>query len=476
MTQTKTRKTDAKGNILITEKDLANYEICFNSCFTEKEMKEEFYKFLQKEFATENFDFIEDYHALCELKDENKIVEATIDIISKYIVDGSPKEVNLASPQKQKVVHIFNKSKQKENLEKWVIHETPEEFFKDCKRSLYSTLNHDTFKRFIRSPEFLKFIPKHLKNTKICQARMSHVFSYKDEDFHVEEVKDKDFDFMQVLMKDGFDWEVLGCKHEFDSMLTTYYTRLNYLLGCKFTSRFEVNPVKYETVLHYPFHQAVSLFPLKSFFDMDPNSNRIETIKYMPADEFKTKRDHYTSRTTCQFPMLNYRVFNAVVSTDYDPKNKRLMQILKSCTEDEVEYGGFEKQLICPKKGSSTTKKAKAYNMFTFMAIVIEKIDDFKTNYTQILLCGLGGWCDNGKMANVIAHDRGVKSKRSLIKLLESIPQDLSWEDMCDKYEGDSMMKELISCEGLEDEYEESYKFTNFRKKQSCYQLKELKI
>jgi hypothetical protein len=458
------------------EKELSNYEINFDSCFTEKEMKEEFYKYLQKEFATENFDFIEDYHKLCEMTDEKEYIQATIDIITTYIVDYSPKEVNLAGAQKQKVVHTFNKSKQKQSLEKWVIEETPAELFYDCKRSLYSTLNHDTFKRFIRSPEFFKFIPKHLKNSNIAQARMSHLFSYKDEDFHKDLVTDKDFDFMRVLMKDGFDWEVVGRKHEYDSMLTSYFTTINYLLGCQFTRRFSVNPVKYETVLHFPFHQAVALFPLKSFYDMDPNTNRIDTINYMPSDGETYTRDHYTSRTTCQFPLLNYRVFNAVVSTDYNPKKRQLIQILKSRTEEEIPYGSFGKQEVCVKKGGQTFKKTKAYNMFTFMAIVIERFDDYKTNYTQILLCGLGGWCDNVKMAKAITHDRGVKSKRSLVKKLKETPIDMSWDEMVEKFGDDSMMKELISCEGLEDDYNQSYQFCNFRRKQSCYQLKELKI
>jgi hypothetical protein len=49
---------------------------------------------------------------------------------------------------------------------------------------------------------------------------------------------------------------------------------------------------------------------------------------------------------------------------------------------------------------------------------------------------------------------------------------DMSWDETFEKFGDDSMMKELISCEGLEDDYNQSYQFCNFRRKQSCYQLK----
>jgi hypothetical protein len=221
--------------------------------------------------------------------------------------------------------------------------------------------------------------------------------------------------------------------------LTSYFSTVNYLVGCKFTFEHAVNAVKYETVLNYPFHRALGLYPLENFLAMDPNSNRIDTLKYMVKNE-TYPRDHYVSRTTCQFPLLDYRVYNAVVSTDYDPKRRRVIQILKSCDpEEKGKYLEKRKERVCAKKGGTKFKDVIAYNMFSFMAIVIEKLDEFRTNYCQILLCGLGGWGDNVKMAKMITHDRGVKSKRSLIKQLEEIPPNITWEGMCDRYKNDSM-------------------------------------
>lgn len=436
-------------------KDLSNYVMSFEGIIESKEYRELFYTFLKKEYATESFDFIQEVDKISSLKDETLIILAVQNIINTYLNEDGKKEVNLPSAQRKKVLDLYKNSGQEKSTQKWILEVEPKDFFIECKNSLLSTLKHDSFKRFIRTPEFLQGIQKQIGNQDLMVPKISTKFYYDDEDFKKQVVTDKDFEFINMLLQDSFAWEIIGSKFENGSRLTTYWSEVCYLPNFSTRKKHNVHTIKYECVLETPFHKAACLYPLGAFYDIDPNTAFIDTLKYMKKDGEIYQRDHYISKSSIIFPYpFNLRVFYACVSTDYDPKKKRLIQILKPCADtSNGKYCEVRTEKVVAKRGSTEYVEKKAYLMFDFMAIVIEKLDDYRTYYSQIHLVGIGGWCDVNFMSRTISHDRGVKLRQSLEKKLKEIPNDITFDELKKKYPNDSMMMELESLEGLKDEF-----------------------
>lgn len=449
-------KTNSTSLRNFKAKDLNNYVLSFEGVWKHKELCELFYKFLKKEFATESYDFIQDVEKLPEIEDQELLVAETHRIITTFLMEDSKREVNLPSNLRKKVLDLYSSSKQEENKKEWIIEQKPESFFKECKLSLLSTLKHDSFKRFIRTSEFTQVIQKYLGNTDLMVPKISTQFHYVDKDFKDALVTDRDFDFINMLLKDSFEWEIIGSKYENGGRLTTYWSDVCYLPDFSATKKkHHLHTLKYECILEAPFNKAVALYPLGAFYDIDPNTAYIDTIKYMKKDGDVYKRDHYISKSSIIFPFpLNQRVFEACVSTDYDPKRKRLIQILKPCADtSKGDYCELRTDKVITKRGGTEYVEKQVYLMFDLMAIVIEKLDDYRTYYSQIHLIGIGGWGDNNFGSKALTHDRGVKLRQSIERKLKEIPDDITFEELLNKYPKDSMMMELESLEGLAEEF-----------------------
>lgn len=447
-------KSPSNSSSSYKSKDINNYVITFEGVWNNKELHELFYKFLKKELATETYDFIKDVEKLANIKDEEVLVLASKNIIDIYLKENAKREVNIAAPVKKKVLEQFNTLQSGQN-HIWKLKVKPEEFFGECKKALLSTLKHDSFKRFIRTKEFTVVIDKYVGNQDIMIPRISFKYNYEDKDFHKPQVTDKDFEFVQMLLVDGFNWELIGAKFEHGNYLNTYWSTTSYLPILTFSKNHKLHTLKYECVLNCRFNQAVSLFPNGALYEIDPNTAYIDTLQYWKKDGKDMKRDHYVSKSSIIFPFpLHQRVFYACVCTDYDPKKKRLIEILKPAAD--ISKGGYcemRKETLIPKRGSSKYVEKDCYLMFDLMAVVIEKIDDYRVSYAQTHIIGIGGWSDLDFMSKQLTHDRGIKLRNALVKKLKSIPEDITFEELKETYKDDSMLAELESCEGLMDEF-----------------------
>jgi hypothetical protein len=137
----------------LSSEDKENILVNFESVFEKEEIKQIFLDYLKTEFNVEPFYFLLD---LKKLEKETKILTFVEYIIEKYILEGSPSEVNISGKCRTDILNDF------ENEDDWL--KEPSKLFQKSKKIVQSELISDNWKRFIRTPEAGKIIEKYHKD------------------------------------------------------------------------------------------------------------------------------------------------------------------------------------------------------------------------------------------------------------------------------------------------------------------------
>jgi tRNA uridine 5-carbamoylmethylation protein Kti12 len=124
--------------------DVSNYFLKNTVVFTHEDFKKPFYKFLKKENAEEQIDFIEVVKEFQKITSEKEQIEKAFEIFNTYIVPKSQKELNLDSDNRSSITKKLESQKSKDV---WEIKGDPLTLFNSTAKTITSELLSDNYAR-----------------------------------------------------------------------------------------------------------------------------------------------------------------------------------------------------------------------------------------------------------------------------------------------------------------------------------------
>lgn len=420
------RKSSHLGKKHIFLFDPNQYTLEFDSIYKSKEVKDLFYEFLEAEHCPEQMDFLMEYQKLSNeitTKNTKEQIQVTLDLYTTFIANGSKKEINLSEKDKNEIASLVEKLKQSQNT--WNIKETPQEIFFQAKEVVVHGLQYDNFKRFSKTEKAQKMLTEKFMDAEIITPKITKLFQYSDEDFKDPIITKKDFDFCKQLCKDGLHWEVVGKKFEKNFTVSSFWSNENYFPEMEFFQKNPFSCAKYETVFPCSIEQLVSTFQIENLKKLDNSIKHILCKKFVQGDE--NNKDMAFMEFVVNLPMLQPRILQCVISATYLKENNTYILIGKPY-KTSWEWLKPSKYPVPSKDGKPVEKEC--FNIFDFLFYVIEKVDDQHTSYKQIHLINLAGWATSPIIFKKLVHDRCVKIRENILKILENLPKDFKMKDL----------------------------------------------
>jgi hypothetical protein len=362
--------------------DLQKHHVHFHSIYQNEEMKISFLKHLESEFNTEPFEFcllVEEFEA--KKQDEEKL-KLFFEIYEIYLKNNSEKEINISGEIKQ----VFNQknSEQIENKEKWILKEE-KTIFSSIRVSIESQLYHDVFPRFIRTTNCIKVLEKHHRDSKVLELKQIYDFPYKDSDFETEIVTDTDITFLDRLMEDSYDWDLVYSENK--SHTNTFFLKKSYLPDVSFFKDSKV--YKFESMIPFSLEQCIeglcSINQLKKYDNVVEDGILVsylspeEGMKKYP-DEIKTKRANAVIDMKVKLPMSKFRRPLDVATTYFDKDGNWIRIVVPKIPDfikDPSDWGKCH-------KGTYDGKKIEFYGAPNIMRFQLTKISETLTKYSHI--------------------------------------------------------------------------------------------
>jgi hypothetical protein len=360
------------------EFDLSHYLIRFESLFNVPEIGSAFYKFLKSEFNTENWDFIlelEVLQKLCQKKNTKKILLHVNNLKNTFIVEKSPKEIQVGISLKKEILELISQL----NKKSWDLKVSPQQLFEPLEKVILMEYKNDSFKRFIRTPDALELIKKHKNNSYVLSPLLSQVYNYKDEDFQNKPLNSKDVEFFQHVLADNANWEIIFSDKK--SKLTGYNSHSNYFPSVSFLSPNMING-KAEMFFDYPL-QAVALAVYSNFHKKNPFIIGTKVEEYVPEV-------HSLVEESLQLAFFGEpRVKKGYYSLKYDAEAKSIILLSKPCQISGVPFAETFDIDVIQKKGER--KKMKAVQYFAYSSFSMVQVDENRTFVQQLTLADFGG-------------------------------------------------------------------------------------
>ena len=124
----------------------------FEALFKNKEIHQEFHKFLTEDKSEESWDFLKT--SMKYTKKNTKVTQLQLNKLSdKYLKEEAPKCLNLSSEARKKVISELEKG----NVDS----------LKSIQTTILSETKYDSFKRFCRTKQCQKFVKKYEKDNNI---------------------------------------------------------------------------------------------------------------------------------------------------------------------------------------------------------------------------------------------------------------------------------------------------------------------
>eukprot|EP01080_Neovahlkampfia_damariscottae_P011328 gene11328-4140_t len=407
--------------------DKDNFLLKFSSVFNNEEVKKEFKKFLKTEFNSEPFDCLLEIEKLKEIKDEKEQIIKVSSILTTYFLNGSENQVNISHEKRKMLEKIYKE--EIENNETWTFEKLPKDVFQDVERVLKQELQHDSFKRFIRTPICGTMIQKHVLNPSIVIAKLTSSYDFTIESFRTPYIEDIDFEFACDISKDDFSWELLGSK--VDNNINTFISSVNHLPGIG--NSIKTSASKFECVFPFSIEQII----MANYTEKGVCSDlSIKNSKFSDFKTYKEIKEHfkdnpekcekYIPRAQCsvvfsiQLPKpLNMRLLSTVCSYHYDKENKIFLNVSKPFLKEENWLKQIKTKVGIDSEG--TEKMKKVYHMFSFSGTYMKEIDENKTLFSQFNMANIAGWANNDKLLKYVLQDRGVKMRKSIIAAVENM-------------------------------------------------------
>jgi hypothetical protein len=362
--------------------DLQKHHVHFHSIYHNEEMKLSFLKHLESEFNTEPFEFC----LLVEEFETKKLGEEKLKlffvIYETFLKNNSDKEINLSGEIKQ----LFNQknSEQLESNDKW-ISKDEENIFSSIRVSIENQLYHDVFPRFIRTMNCIKVLEKHSRDSKVLELKQIYDFPYKDSDFESEIVTDNDIAFLDRLMEDSYDWDLVYSENK--SHTNTFLLKKSYLPDVSFFKDSKV--YKFESMIPFSLEQCIeglcSINQLKKYDDVVDEGILVsylspeEGMKKYP-DAIKMKRANAVIDMRIKLPMAKFRRPLDVATTYFDKDGSWIRIVVPKIPDfikDPSDWGKCH-------KGTYDGKKIEFYGAPNIMRFQLTKISENLTKYTHI--------------------------------------------------------------------------------------------
>ena len=174
--------------------------------------------------------------------------------------------------------------------------------------------------------------------------------------------------------------------------------------------------------------------------------------------------------------MTTIRKYPIILGCNYDnSKGEKLILLYKPCEHES--FSNEEKIFEWAKKSEfqneENNDKIQCYFMFDFQAHIFQKLDDNRTQYTQIHIGDLGGWAQNSNLMRMVVKKRGNELRKNLIKhlSLHSSSKDIKLKNLKEFKENSigKIILESISL-GSEKKLKKNQK-QNIKKKKEMIQL-----
>jgi hypothetical protein len=468
-------KVSQKGNartVSVTF-DIKKYHVHFDGIFKHVDMSRAFYAHLLDEHNPEPFEFLWDFDKLDILhtkeiaKEELAIVK---EIVTKYIKNDAPKELNLSSTNKQGLLQVLAEQL---NGDSWTLDVSPRAVLDAIVRVLILELKTDVFPRFVRGVHCAIVVLNNKTNSELLTLRTAIEYPYTDSDFVKAIVTDRDLEFMRSLAEDSFDWELVG---SLNSKLNSFWSDLNPVPKVSFfkgasIAKFEcIFPISFEKVL-------LSCIPGYEAEIFDPNVMRMNTVQYMTPDEYHSIMEKDGEKPSDKngkrslaievfdvklpFPLTTPRKYPICTSLDYNPENKTLTMVHKPCEHPnwvgEMEKHDWTKKKpfdVYAAKTGGTTKKP-CHFMADLQSYHIQALGDGKTSFKQIHVFDLFGWGSSRTLQKLAASDRGIGLRSMLLKHMEGKKEN-TLEEAKEKLSKDPLGRLLldIDIKGLDLAYQ----------------------
>ena len=246
---------------------------------------------------------------------------------------------------------------------------------------------HDVFPRFIRSDLCLKVIKEFQKDPNVVEHRQIIDFSYKDDDFKIPIITDQDVKFMNRLMEDGYDWELVFTdkKLQMNSFVLNrcYFPNVSFLKNS--------NVYKFESIIPFDLEHCIdALCPISELKKYDSAVKKMDLISYLNAEESKkqfpdeiaSKRSNAVFEVLIKLPIpgLSHRKSEDIVSTYYD-KDGSWIRVIKmgvpSFIKKESDWSKVHKKEI-------DGKNVSFYAIPGMMQFKLTKVSENSTKYSQI--------------------------------------------------------------------------------------------
>jgi hypothetical protein len=389
--------------------------LLFEAIFKYKEIGESFHAFLKGDRSDEGWSYIVAVSKLKGLENDKKAFETKVkDIMKNFLESNSSKSVNISAEVRKACLVALSKDMSLAPLI-------------TVKKHIVTEMKHDSFKRYLRSKECAIIMNKYHSHTDIVVPAITDKFTYNDKDFCNPEITEMDLSFMDHLLKDSPDWELLSSflDGEYGKRVgNIWYTNTNY-----FPNLGRLSLSKNEMMLPFSFiHVLCSFYPLSQQLKMDPFLTHHDFKKMIGKEKshsIQIKNFHYG------FP-LSPRIIPEVAAAFYNPNMRTFTLIGKPCEVEEVkDHPWMQEKLssVVSKKGEKP-KNTKCMKMFEFHCTRIQQLGSDTTLLQQVSCFSLGGWAKKTSTLKAMARDRGNNLLVGLVTNLKATPVTVQISDL----------------------------------------------
>lgn len=364
--------------------DQGGYEFEFDQVFTNPKTRPLFLQHCEREKNSENTEFISQVDKFTVMPS----VEKAEKIVETFIALGAPKELNIPNRVRENISNRMMSPSLDVTL------------FNEAYSGIMITLKLDTFSRFLRSEQWLKFVsvadPELLQQVGIAKSKIPFPLLEKA-DLETSWISERDIQFAQILLKDFAHWEVVSQNKD----LNVYCSSRNfvsdeaakefgYMYGIKCVSR----------TIDYPAKYCLEVLSMKKYFSdlgMEPT-----IVDYVPAN-FASKK----YATVVGHAKTHKRLFAAsresvtAVSAFYDKKENYYVRIMRTCSHKKATIG------------------KNSYRICLWNVDVFQEVSSFQCKYIRVSLFNPKGFLEVQQPA---------KKGNKLLKFVIKVGSSAAWK------------------------------------------------
>eukprot|EP01080_Neovahlkampfia_damariscottae_P000154 gene154-4400_t len=431
-----------KNNSSKKEFRQSNFVLHFNAVFSEKEIGNDFRKFLKGEINEEPWVFLEELKKLKQIEDKEKFFVKSKYIVENFIIEKAKYEINIHGNTKKEILVNLDSILNEEYFDQKKVYQN---LFHNVERIIKQELYHEPWKRFLRSKACELLIRKYQNDATICSPQLTEHFSYDDDYFRHPFIFDRDFEFSNSVFKDNYHWELISVDKR--SGMNTFFAGLNYLPHISVSK--DSKAIKYECILSGVSLQQllITYSSFETVRETDPNYTFADSLAHYSYEDLKklfkdNKWDNeigkYEGRTlgvhvshiTLPKP-FNPRIFHHSRSMIYDPETETIYSVIKPYIYKDFEYSKSRVEEIHPKK-KHPKKKLKVYPIFSFVFTKYQKIEEQKVLFSQVMINDFGGWTTDSTIFKTVGKKRAKKFRSTLFEYVKRYPEDAKIEDYKD--------------------------------------------